>query len=89
MHPDDVAALDLVDGSLVEVRSAHGALVTRVAADNTMRRGVAAMTHGWGGNIGTNVNLLTDRIAGRDPINAMPILTGFAVTIRRHNAAAV
>jgi hypothetical protein len=57
-----------------------------------MRRKVVAMAHGWGGNIGTNVNRLTDRRIGRDPINAMPVMTGFPVHIakvvpRRRRAA--
>jgi anaerobic selenocysteine-containing dehydrogenase len=89
MHPDDLAELGIADGDTVEIRSEHGAIETPVTADPTMRRKVVAMAHGWGGNIGTNVNRLTDRRIGRDPINAMPVLTGFPVCIQLVSAKAV
>jgi anaerobic selenocysteine-containing dehydrogenase len=83
MHPDDLADLDIADGDRVEIRSRHGSLETPAVADRSMRRGVVAMTHGWGHVSGTNVNALTTRSEGHDPINAMPIMTGFSVTVRR------
>ena len=83
MHPGDLAMLGLTDGETVRVDSRHGEIEAALAADPTMRRGVVAMSHGWGGGIGANVNRLTDRIEGRDPINAMPVLTGFAVGVSR------
>jgi anaerobic selenocysteine-containing dehydrogenase len=88
MHPEDLAELGIADGDIVEIRSAHGAIETPVTADPTMRRGVVAMAHGWGGDAGANVNRLTDRRVGRDPINAMPVLTGFPVGIRLVSARA-
>lgn len=89
MHPADLAELGIADGDVAEIRSAHGVLETPIAADPTMRRGVVAMTHGWGGGIGVNVNRLTHRLLGRDPINAMPVMTGFGVNVRGKGAEEV
>lgn len=83
IHPDDLAGLGIADGDVAEIRSAHGVLETPVVADATMRRGVVGMAHGWGDGIGANVNRLTHRLVGRDPINAMPVMTGFGVDVRR------
>jgi anaerobic selenocysteine-containing dehydrogenase len=93
MHPADLAELRLADGESVAVSSEHGSLIAPVRADATQRRGVISMAHGWGGlpgeggpENGVNTNLLTSGRFGRDPINAMPILTGFAVCIERVDA---
>ena len=83
LHPDDMGAHELGEGARVHVVSAHGAVEATVAADATMRSGVVAMNHGWWYGRGVNVNRLTSLRHGRDPINAMPILTGFAVWIER------
>ena len=48
MHPEDMAAVGIRDGGAVEIRSAHGSVRARVAADLGMRRGVVALSHGWG-----------------------------------------
>jgi len=83
MHPSDMADLDLSSDDIAEISSAHGAIEGPVRSDPTMRRGVVAVTHGWGGGKGVNVNILTHRIMGRDPINAMPVMTGFPVNVRK------
>lgn len=82
MHPDDMAEHKLVDGERVRIDSAHGAIEAWVARDATMRPGVVAINHGWGGRRGVNVNQLTSLRWRRDPINAMPVLSGFSVRIR-------
>jgi anaerobic selenocysteine-containing dehydrogenase len=93
MHPADLADLGLAEGDIAAVTSEHGSLIAPVRADTTQRRGVISMAHGWGGlpgevatETGVNTNLLTSGRVGRDPINAMPILTGFAVRIERVDA---
>jgi anaerobic selenocysteine-containing dehydrogenase len=90
MHPDDLAVLGLAEGDSAAISSEHGCIVAPVRADTTQRRGVISMAHGWGGlpgevgtEAGVNTNLLTSGCVGRDPINAMPILTGFTVRIER------
>ncbi len=48
MHPSDMAARGIVDGSRVEVRSRAGALRVEVQATEAMMPGVASLPHGWG-----------------------------------------
>ena len=83
IHPDDIVTQGLADGERVRIISAHGEIEARIEADATMRRGVVAMNHGWGLGRGVNVNRLTSLSDRRDPINAMPILTGFSVRLER------
>lgn len=83
LHPDSMAALGLANGERVCVWSEHGFLEAIVEADPTQRIGVAAMTHGWGFQSGVNVNQLTSIEKNRDPINAMPVLSGFPVWIEK------
>ena len=91
VHPDDLAALGVLSGEAVEIRSAHGCIVARAEADETLRRGVVSITHGFGGlgtrddpnDGGVNVNRLTSATVDREPINAMPRLTALPVRLRR------
>jgi anaerobic selenocysteine-containing dehydrogenase len=80
VHPDDLASRGIDPGARVRVVSAHGAIEARVEPDATLRGGVVSMTHGWGNDAGVNVNALTS-LQERDPINAMPVTTGFGVRI--------
>jgi anaerobic selenocysteine-containing dehydrogenase len=93
VHPDDLASLGLAEGEMAAITSEHGNIVAPVRADATQRRGVISMAHGWGGlpdepgtGAGVNINLLTSGRIGRDPINAMPVLTGFSVRVERADA---
>jgi anaerobic selenocysteine-containing dehydrogenase len=91
VHPDDLAALGVASGEPIEIRSAHGCIVARAEADETLRRGVVSITHGFDtcaeagapGNAGVNVNRLTSATLDREPINAMPRLTALPVRLRR------
>jgi anaerobic selenocysteine-containing dehydrogenase len=49
LHPDDIAALGAADGDLRRLVSAHGAIEVTLAADETLRRGVVSVSHGFGG----------------------------------------
>lgn len=89
LHPDDLAALGLRDGDEAVLSSLYGRLRCVVRADPTVRAGVVSMTHGWGAlagatgpEPGVNVNALTSGHV-RDPINAMPVFTGFPVRVSR------
>src|SRR5262249_20240849 len=81
MHPDDMEQLMLKIGDEVEVRSRHGAIPGFVDADRNLRRGVVAMTHGFGAKPnsnhnprrdGSNVNLLVSWEDDPDPYHGMP-----------------
>jgi len=80
MHPDDMTSRQLEPGSRVKIVSAHGAIEAAIEADATLRPGVVSITHGWGHGAGVNVNALTS-LKERDPINAMPVMTGFGVRL--------
>jgi anaerobic selenocysteine-containing dehydrogenase len=83
MHPDDLAERGLPCGATVRVTSEHGEIIATAKADTTLRRGVVTLSHGWGGERGVNVNNLTSLTGQRQAINAMPILSGFDVEVRR------
>ena len=94
MHPADIAALQLVDGDAVELASAFGVVHLPVAADDSVRRGVVSVPHGWGDVLdagaasrvapmpGANTNVLTSATVDAEPINAMPCLTGLRIEVR-------
>jgi anaerobic selenocysteine-containing dehydrogenase len=48
MHSADLDALGLVDGDEVEIRSRRAAIPAIVAADDSLRRGMVSMSHGFG-----------------------------------------
>lgn len=48
MHPSDMDARRIADGSVVEVRSRTGAVRIEAHASDTMMPGVASLPHGWG-----------------------------------------
>jgi anaerobic selenocysteine-containing dehydrogenase len=93
LHPDDLAALGVAPGQRVEIASAHGAITLPAKADDSLRRGVVSLTHGWGSldpqadahdpeRAGANTNVLTSAEMQVDPINAMPVFTGLTLRVR-------
>lgn len=48
MHPQDLSARSLADGSRVRVRSRTGEIVVEVQSSETMMPGVVSLPHGWG-----------------------------------------
>lgn len=92
VHPDDLAALAVSPGHVVEIESDHGLVRAYAAADDTVSPGVVSMTHCYGdlpghdddpGLYGTNPARLLSHTTGLQEINAMPQMTAVAVTIRR------
>ena len=62
MHPEDLAALALTDGQLVEVRAAVGSVRIPVQATETMMRGVVSLPHGFGHHrAGTRLGVAEER----------------------------
>jgi anaerobic selenocysteine-containing dehydrogenase len=90
MHPADMSELCLVEGQLIEIRSANGAIEGIVAADPTVRAGVVSMTHAFGRNpgdskdtrrYGANTNELLSVTAEFDRITGMPRMGAVPVRI--------
>jgi anaerobic selenocysteine-containing dehydrogenase len=90
IHPDDAASLGIADGDVVTIRSREGTALAVAEADETLRRGVVALTHGFGARGadaerdprigGTNVNLLIDH-QEIDPISGIPRMSAIPVAI--------
>ncbi len=80
IHPDDIATLGAVAGGWLAVETRAGRIVVRVEADDSLRRGVVALPHGYGQSypkgegrvvVGPRINFLTDS-DDCDPIAATP-----------------
>lgn len=87
LHGEDLAELGFETGERIEIVSAHGRTQAIIQRDDTMRRGVVALTQGWGGTPGKDdilvagscVNALIDTDRNFEPINAMPHMTAVPV----------
>ncbi len=89
MHPDDLAARGLSDGSLVTVSSRVGEVTTEVRGTEDMMRGVVSLPHGYGHQAagmrvskaskvaGVSINDLTDPqrldVSGNAALNGVPV----------------
>ena len=92
MHPDDLAALGLADGALVEVRARTGSVRVAVQATDSVMRGVVSLPHGFGHhrsgtrlglaeqNAGVSYNDLSDADAV-DAISGNAALNGLEVRV--------
>jgi anaerobic selenocysteine-containing dehydrogenase len=77
MHPQDTAALGLVDAQMVRVTTEAGSEDIQLEVSDTARLGQVIMPHGFGlvhagRKHGANVNRLTKN-SNRDPIAATPL----------------
>lgn len=88
IHPDDMTRLGLSDGERIAIQSDHGEVTAPVSADPTMRPGVVALSHGWGGKEGSCVNTLISAHVDFETINAMPHMSALPVSLRRADATA-
>jgi anaerobic selenocysteine-containing dehydrogenase len=91
MHPDDAAARGLHEGDQVQVASARATVPALVRIDPTMRHGVVALTHAWGGlpeddgrvaELGSAVARLSSTDEPCDPYSGQPIMTNIPVEVR-------
>jgi anaerobic selenocysteine-containing dehydrogenase len=89
MHPDDLAARGLTDGSRVTVSSRVGEVTTEVRGTEDMMRGVVSLPHGYGHQApgmrvsnaskvaGVSINDLTDPelldVSGNAAFNGVPV----------------
>ena len=91
-HPGDLAALGLVAGDDVELRSRHGAIPAVVEPDPTLRPGVVSMSHAFGAvpgrggdprRDGSNTSRLTSVEEDYDPVSGIPRMSGVPVAVHR------
>lgn len=92
LHPDDLAALGVASGEVVRVRSPHDAVLAVAEADDSLRRGVVAMTHAFGASpsepedprrIGSPLGRLLRLDDGYDPISGIPRMGALPIAIER------
>lgn len=91
LHPDDAAALGVLDGDDVRIVSASGEVRIAARLTDEMMPGVVAVPHGWGhaggwqvANAagGTNVNVLASaRAEDLEPLAGMAFLNGIPVRV--------
>jgi anaerobic selenocysteine-containing dehydrogenase len=91
-HPDDLAALGVADGDLLELTSDHGAVTVVASADDTLPRGVLSLTHCYGDlpgddsdprRFGANPARLLSLTEHLQPISLMPWMSAVPVTATR------
>lgn len=96
MNPQELAALQVADGEIVEVHSLHGAIPAVVTASDDIRPGVISMSHCWGGSpdptenadqrvreIGSNTNRLIDNLEHAEKYSGMCRQSSIPVAIRK------
>lgn len=79
IHPIDATTHGLADRDVAVLTSAHGELRAVVRVDAGVRAGVVSVTHG---RAGASPGRLTSSSVDVDPLTAMPLASGLAVTIR-------
>jgi anaerobic selenocysteine-containing dehydrogenase len=91
MHPDDLARDGLTTGDVVEIRSAHGAILGVVEAAADVRPGVISMSHAFGDGpehddelraIGSNTGRLLDVTTDFDAVTGQPRMSAVPVNVR-------
>nr|MDT0666320.1 molybdopterin dinucleotide binding domain-containing protein [Micromonospora sp. DSM 115978] len=90
MHPDDLSALGLSDGDEVVVESVRSSIPAIVAVDDTLRRGLVAMSHGFGmgperddeyESIGSSTGRLLQISDLADPYIGMPRMSNIPIRV--------
>jgi anaerobic selenocysteine-containing dehydrogenase len=92
MNPADMAELGVEAGEMVEIRSRHGVIPGIAHPDETLRRGLVSMFHGYGAlpgegqnvrEVGSSTNLLISTEERSDPISGMPLMSAVPLHVRR------
>lgn len=81
LHPEDISAAGLKQGQQVLLQSASGKVIARLEPDNTMRRGVVSMSHGFGGKSGSAVAQLLTLEGSTDRYTRIPQMSAIPVSI--------
>lgn len=93
MHPEDAIALQLTDGETVRCTSARGSIEVVVEVDDSVRRGVVTLPHGYGQRyrggpaIGPELNRLTSA-DHCDPLSRTPYHKYVPIHISKVGSAA-
>lgn len=89
-HPDDLAALSISDGDVIEISSRVASIFAVTKASDKVRRGVISMSHAWGDDDagkqdvhekGGSTNRLLDDVEGMDPITGMVVQSAIPVRV--------
>ena len=96
MHPQDLAALGIASGEIIEVASAHGRIPAVAAASDDIKPGVISMSHCWGGSpdpaqgadvqvreFGSNTNRLINNLENTEKYSGMPRQSTIPVNVSR------
>ena len=90
IHPDDLAALALKDGDIVEITSPHATIHGVARASDKVRRGIVSMAHAYGDSeagkhnvreIGGSTNRLTSDEGDFDPITGQALQSAIPVRL--------
>ena len=90
IHPDDIDDIGVSEGAMVRITSRHDSIAALVEADATLRRGVVAISHAFGGlveeesrylELGANTGRLVCADEDYDPITGMPRMGNIPVAI--------
>lgn len=92
IHPDDLAQMGIATGDVIEIRSAHAAILGVAMAADDVRPGVVSMAHAWGDpsvdskevrDIGGSTNALVDDESDFDPCVGMARQSAIPVNLKR------
>ena len=90
MHPDDMSAVGVAEGSMVRIATSRDSITAMAETDATLRPGVVAIAHAFGGladeednylELGANTGRLVRTDADSDPITGMPRMGNIPVAI--------
>ena len=96
LHPEDLRALGLESGDLVEISSDHGEILGIATAASELRRGILSMAHCFGDapdydrsvrEIGSSTSRLIDNERDFDPHTGIPRMSSIPVDIKRAASA--
>jgi anaerobic selenocysteine-containing dehydrogenase len=96
IHSQELAALHIADGEIIEVQSQHGAIPAVARASDDIKPGVISMSHCWGGSpdpgdnsdskvreIGSNTNRLIDNRESAERYSGMCRQSSIPVAIKK------
>lgn len=92
IHPDDMREIGVENGESVKISTSFDAIPAVVEADDSLRRGVVAMAHAFGGlvdedqrykELGSNTGRLIRSDIDYDTITGMPRMGNIPVAIHR------
>ncbi|MFV8783146.1 molybdopterin-containing oxidoreductase family protein [Microbulbifer sp. SA54] len=94
IHPDDLESLQVKDGEIVLLSSAHGEIPAVVQASPDIKRGVVSMAHCWGAapdgsgddrvrEIGANTNRLINNLDRPERYSGMAQQSAVPIAIRK------